>query len=539
MDRPLRGDPLLILIHPPAISKRYLKTKFMPYGMAVLNAFLKEHAVPVAQYDFLMEYLFESPNDIDYSNPEKAFSDQDFFSSLGGNLRHQGIRSFVDKYCSRIARTGLVYAFSIVAYHQFWASLLIAARIRRENPDAVIVFGGPFVTIKPTQAFVPYGIADYWVKGSGELPLLMLYRLHSGNSGVRREEIPGLVYYDGGELFCNPQSVFPARDERPPDFEGLALQQYRYHHPLTGKQTLFLPYRTSKGCPSRCSFCTGRLVDRYDCKSVDKVVSEVMGLADKYQTNTFQFADASINGFPAVLSELCSRLVRDFPEIRWYSYAKINGFDPSLLKKVKAAGCFSLFWGVESAHQPTVRLLGKRFQVEEMFRLLDEAVALGIKNYVHLMYNMPHESDEAVESLIRLVKRYMHCKLVVFLPQRFLLEPQSLMHEHPEQYGMRNIRSIETTIFEREQYVYDEIDGTDHSQVDLRNKLNRRKLHDTLEWIRYRNLLDGPNGGILRFLPNILVYSGKHSADSRILRKLHTTLTDWIELRNNAVREQL
>lgn len=532
-------DPCLVLIHPPAISKRYLKTKFMPYGMAVLYSFLREHSVPVVQYDFLMEYLFESPDDIDFHNPEKTFSEEEFFAALNESGSHPGIESFVEKYCSRVVRNARMYAFSIVAYHQFWAGLLMAARIRRDNPEAVIVFGGPFITIKPVESFVPHGVADYWVKGSGELPLLMLHRLHNGDSDIKRATIPGLVYREAGELRCNPQSRFPADEERPPDFDGLSLEQYRYDHPLTGKQTFFLPYRVSKGCPSRCSFCTGRLVDRYDCKTVDKIVSEVMALARQYKTNTFQFADASINGHPRLLADLCDRLVHDFPEIRWYSYAKVNGFDSALLKKVKAAGCFSLFWGVESAHQPTIRMLGKRFQVDDMFRLLDEAVELGIKNYVHLIYNAPHESEADVESLIRLVERYKECDMVVFLPQRFLLEPQSLMFEHPEKYGLENIRSVGKTVFEREQYIYAEIDAADHAAVELRNELRRQTLADTLEWIHYRNMMHGRNKGLMRFLPKLLVCSGKLSARSELLLGIHKAVTNWIALRNTAIREQL
>jgi radical SAM superfamily enzyme YgiQ (UPF0313 family) len=507
--------------------------------MAVLYSFLKEQSVPVVQFDFLMEYLFASPDDIDFHNPEKTFSEEEYFATLHGNGSHDGLRSYVTKYCNRVVQNAGMYAFSIVAYHQFWASLLLAARIRRDNPDAVIVFGGPFVTIKPVESFVPYGVADYWVKGSGELPLWMLHRLHNGDSYVDLKTIPGLIHLDAGELLCNPQSRFPAEDERPPDFDGLSLEQYRYDHPLTGKQTLFLPYRVSKGCPSRCSFCTGRLVDRYDCKSVDKIVSEVVDLARKYGTSTFQFADASINGHPGLLADLCDRLTRDFPEIRWYSYARVKGFDAALLKKVKTAGCFSLFWGVESAYQPTIHLLGKQFQVEDMFRLLDEAVAAGIKNYVHLMYNTPHETDSDAESLIRLMERYKHCDMVVFLPQRFLLEPHSLMFDHPEKFGLKNIRSVGRTVFEREQYVYDEIEEADHAQVELRNELHRKKLAYSLEWIHYRNMMNGRNKGLSKWLPRLLIYSGRFCANSRLLVNLHRALTNWIALRNTAFREQL
>ncbi len=347
-----------------------------------------------------------------------------------------------------------MYAFSIVAYHQFWAALLLARYVRRVNPDAVIVFGGPFITIRPVESFVDCGMADYWVKGSGEIPLLLLHRFYQGRTEIPRVEIPGLIYFEGGGLVQTHQARLSAEEERVPDFEGLSLESYRYDHPLTGEKTLFLPYRMSKGCPSRCSFCTGRLVDMYDCKSADKIISELTELSRKYRTATFQFADASINGAPGSLAQVCDRLAATLPEIRWYAYAKVNGFSPALLKKAKNAGCFSLFWGVESAHPPTIRLLGKRFDTAKMYDLIEESISLGIKNYVHLIYNTPHESEGDVESLIRLIERYVDSDMVAFLPQRFLLEPQSLMFAHPERYGLTNLRSVGTSVFEREQFEY-------------------------------------------------------------------------------------
>ena len=66
----------LVLIHPPAISRRYLKTKFLPYGMGVLAAFLRAQHVPVVQADFLMEYLYEAPGLSDYHDGEQTFSEE-------------------------------------------------------------------------------------------------------------------------------------------------------------------------------------------------------------------------------------------------------------------------------------------------------------------------------------------------------------------------------------------------------------------------------------------------------------------------------
>ena len=528
------------LIHPPAISKRYLMTKFMPYGMAVIYSFLKEHDVPVTQYDFLMEYLFDADEDIDFHNPDRNFSEEDFFSHLEGTALHTRLDEFTRKYGARIIQHAAIYGFSIVAYHQFWASLLLAKHIKSVNPESIVVFGGPFITIRPAESFVGYAQADYWIKGNGEIPLLMLYRFLRGEKGVSKDEIPGIVYLDGDQLRQSPQSVLAAEEERPPDFEGLPLENYRYDHPLMGKQTLFLPYRISKGCPSRCSFCTGRLVDSYDCKSIEKVVSEVVALARKYDTATFQFADASINGNPQILSEVCDRLAKSFPKLRWYSYAKVSGFSRKLIEKVKKAGCFSLFWGVESAHQATIHFLGKHFEVNNMYQLIDYSVALGIKNYIHLIFNTPHESIEDVEALKRLVDTYINCPNVVFLPQRFLLEPHSLMFDQPDRYGLVNIRKVESSIFEREQYVYQESDGQDYSDIYKRNDLHRRILAGRLESIKYRSVISSSKSRWAQYLsPRLLVYSGKYSERSVLVRKFHNKVLRLLEDDNSAIREQL
>lgn len=512
----------------------------MPYGMAVLYSFLKEHRIPVVQHDFLMEYLFQSEEDVDFHDSARTFTEQDFFSVLAGNRSHPGLAAFARKYGEKITKEAVVYGFSIVAYHQFWASLLLTKHIKDVNPRAVVVFGGPFITIRPANSFVAYGQADYWVKGSGEIPLLLIYKMVTEDRSIDRDKIPGLIYLEGDHIHSAPRSVLCAEEERPPDFEGLSLNAYKYDHAVVGKETLFLPYRVSKGCPSQCSFCTGRLVDHYSLKSTEKIVSEVKALGEKYGTTSFQFADASINGNPESLGKLCDAFSEAFPDLRWYSYAKVNGFSSRLLDKAKKSGCFSLFWGVESAHQPTIELLGKRFDVRNMYDLLDHAIDLGIKNYIHLIYNTPHESVADIEAFRRLIERYINCREVVFLPQRFLLEAHSLMHEHPERYGLADIRKVPTGVFEREQYTYQESEGPDYADIVRRNKTHLVMLAAHLESARYRMIIDGSRRKMARYMSPMALVSLKHCGDrSRLARAIHGNIMDWLADGNRTFREQL
>jgi len=531
----------VVLVHPPAVSKRYLRTKFMPYGMAVIYAFLKEHRAPVVQYDFLMEYLFNSPDDINFHSLDRTFSHEDFFGYLHRTTAHKGLEEFTTKYGQRLPTDSRLYGFSIVAYHQFWASLLLTKYIREINPQAVIVFGGPYITIRPIESLLPFGHADYWIKGSGELPLFHLYQLLKGETNLSSEEIPGIIFKKGNAIHQSPKSTFPAEEERAPDFEGLALEQYEYDHPVTGARTLFIPYRLSKGCPSRCSFCTGRLVDSYGCKSTSKVVSELAHLSKKYHSSNFQFADASINGNRKQLLQVCDALKDSLPNIRWYAYARVTGFDKKLLLQVKEAGCFSLFWGIESASQTTIDLLGKGFRVEKMYELLDYSISIGITNFIHLMYNTPHESVEDVKALEALINRYISSSQIVFLPQRFILEPQSRLYEQPERFGLSDLKSVTASLFDREEYSYSEVSASDSVGVFARNREHQQELAHHMELIRVMEWKRTANGFFPRLVPRKLLLdlvrrSRNGSAAGRFFNNI---IRRFVDSSDQSLREQL
>ncbi|MBW1712106.1 MAG: radical SAM protein [Deltaproteobacteria bacterium] len=529
----VQPEPGLVLINPPAISKRYLKTKFLPFGMATVFAYLKARGLPVVQRDLLVDYLFHSPEDInyhDYHNPALTFTEEDYFAALNGSPAHPGLAAFGHKYAAQLPAGAGIYAFSIVAYHQFWACLLLAKQIKEANPGAKIVFGGPFITIRPVEAYVDYGQADYWVKGNGDVPLLELWRLLEGKAGQDRRDIPGLIYRHEGRLVQNPKAVTPAQEEAPPDFEGLNLDRYRFDHPLTGPQSLFLHYRVAKGCPSACSFCTGRLVDRYDRKSPEKVLRELKALAAKYQTNCFMFADASLNGDPDLLARICDRLAVELPQIKWYAYSRVRGFSDELVKKVARAGCFSLSWGVEACRQPTIDLLGKRFREERVYPLIDACVAAGIKNHVHLIYNTPHETEDDVRALIEIMDRYRRSKLVVFLPMRFLLEPQSLIYDKPQTYGLTNVRELKTELFERSEYAFDEMGGLSHEEILARNQRHYQALADRLAYVRFKGFKEGTTSVLVKLIPiRALVWLQRRAAGWPLAEKLRQRLVRFLK----------
>jgi hypothetical protein len=483
------GAPL-VLVHPPALSKRYLPTKVLPYGMAVLHAYLKTRGIPVQQHELLAAYLHHSPKDPDYHNPEQGFSQEEYLDCLQGRRNGGRLDDFAAKYADKLPDTAAIYAFSIMAYPQYWASLLLARRLKRRNPGSLIVFGGPYITIKPNAELAAYGGADLWIKGNGETPLAVLYQMSQKAGGIVPREVPGACYLSDGKLHQNPPARLPAQDECAPDFGGLDLQSYRMRHPVSGRNALFLPYRITKGCVSRCSFCTGRLVDGFESKPLEKIVTELERLARDYHSRDFMFCDASINADPALLAGLCRRLSKALPGMSWYAYARVQGFSRRLLWDARRAGCFSLFWGVDAMHQPTVRLLGKGFKVSRVPELLAECRELGIESHLHLMYHTPHESPEDARALRSLVEAWQDSPGIEFALHRFLLEPGSLMARHPGDFGLCDLSPAPRDLFERPHLMFGETTGLSPEAIKEREEMIKDILGPLLEQLLKQDAKD-------------------------------------------------
>jgi hypothetical protein len=479
-------SPDLVLIHPPAVSRRYLATRFLPHGPAVLSAFLREHGLAVALLDLLPDYLDDNDPAVDFHDPGRTFTEDQFRDHLRGNRSSERLARFTERYGRAIPAGANIHAFSIVSYHQFWAALLLAGFLKRERPGSTIVFGGPFVTLKPREFLVAHGGADYWVKGSGERPLLELARRLRHRARPDDPAMAGVIAAAAPDASGSSARPFAAAAERLPDFTGLDLDRYRYDHPRTGPGSLFVPYRTSKGCPSACAFCTGRLVDRYDRKPVNRIANDLAALVDRYHTKNFMFTDASINGDPRMLAALCRRIGTELPGLNWYAYARVKGLTAALMDLMRQAGCFGLFWGVESVHSPTAAYLGKGFRVETVRPLVDAAIDLGLESHLHLLYNTPFETPADIAAITSLVERYVDHPLVEFLPHRFLLEPGSAMFMDPAGHGLAGLVKTPVSRFEREQYKFAEINGPDHQGVEARNQRHREMLAGPLARIEAR-----------------------------------------------------
>ncbi|HEY9594819.1 MAG TPA: radical SAM protein, partial [Spirochaetia bacterium] len=223
------------------------------------------------------------------------------------------------------------------------AAYEVADAFRRRGVPVVI--GGPHVSFLPDEAL---DHADFVIAGEAEksFPLLVEALNHDG----RLEDVPGLSWKEKGVTRHNqPASPIEDLDSLPfPDFSLLRLgARGKLAGPGGGKATV--PVQTSRGCPYDCSFCsvTGMFGHRYRHRSTASVVAELAQYdADKC---FIFFYDDNFAANPAKTKDLLREMIRLGLGLQWSTQVRTDvAKDPELLDLMAAAGCATLFIGLES-----------------------------------------------------------------------------------------------------------------------------------------------------------------------------------------------
>ncbi|MBI2875352.1 MAG: cobalamin B12-binding domain-containing protein [Candidatus Tectomicrobia bacterium] len=290
------------------------------------------------------------------------------------------------------------------------------ATLARRATRAPIVVGGVHASALPLETLEACPQFDLVVVGEGEETLLELCgRLAEGRRDLR--EVPGLAYRENGsgEVVLQDAIEKPFKLQRtaprPPigDLDRLPfpardlvdLTLYRPQvHLYRGRKSATLI--TSRGCPARCTFCaTGvTLGNRIRFHSPQYVLSEIEQLVHTYGVRDFVFVDDTFTASAQRTKEICQGILDRGLEIGWFCFARVNNASWELFELMKRAGCFSLFFGVESADPQVLKNIKKGTTVEQARQAMKLATAMGFKTEAGFMFGNPGDTRETIEKTI-------------------------------------------------------------------------------------------------------------------------------------------
>lgn len=304
----------------------------------------------------------------------------------------------------------------------------LALMVKRVSPKTRIVLGGNLAA----SAEICHRLAriDYCVAGEGESVAvnLMNYlseRVATGSAGddyQKLKAVRGISFIDpdGHMTFTGYEAAIPAGELFDPDYT--ILQKYsRIENYISDPATrgdfpadprTYEPHRrgkrmatliTAKGCVARCTFCH-RWDKGYRALSVARIVKMVRYLQENYNVGFIQFGDENFGSDRRQVNELLEALA---PLDILFNVAGVRcrTVDPDLLRRMKAAGCVSLFYGMETGSPRILQAMEKNASLEHNLNAALWTQQAGLFTIYQLVLGMPGESAETISETIEFFKK--------------------------------------------------------------------------------------------------------------------------------------
>lgn len=300
-------------------------------------------------------------------------------------------------------------------------TLEIARRVKENvSSDIKIVFGGVQATFFPEEYAANKNV-DFVVVGEGEIIFKNLLDALVKNS-TDFYHIPGLVWKKDGQIITNPpEKLIQNLDILP--FPARHLFDWKLYHPsaqLRGKKTSLII--TSRGCPFSCGFCFSHKTfgRTYRFMSPGRVIEEIKFLKEKYGVDGLQFYDDTLTLNKERIIKLCDLMISEKINLPWSCFTRVDCVTEELLKKMKAAGCYQIFYGVEAGNQRLLNLISKGITIEQIRNAFKWTRSADIEALASFIIGLPTETVEEARASVKFAKEinadYAHWELFTPYP---------------------------------------------------------------------------------------------------------------------------
>ena len=323
--------------------------------------------------------------------------------------------------------------------------VLALSRYLKRRHGPVIIVGG--FERRETDALLRYNGAhiDYIGRGPGEK--LLFLALAALKNGAGLGELPGRPLDIQGKEISSARPSFWIE----PDYDGLPLSLYEFQKPRPAahrdpelaalvsefhrSRVLVSPHMLVEGCFHGCIFCSCSNTGRVLCLSPREAAAQLRRLRERFGVRNFFFLNRMINLSRRYVNDLCDELLRMRLDILWADCARADNLDRDTLKKMRAAGCVRLIYGLETGSPRLLERIEKRVKpehLEDVLRWTDEA---GILSGLEIICGFPGETPQDVGMTIDFIKRNRACLDMVYYNMLYV-EKQSRLYLNPERYGV-------------------------------------------------------------------------------------------------------
>ncbi len=323
------------------------------------------------------------------------------------------IKSNVKLILNSIGKNTIMFGVGSMSGTTIYDGLFVSKKVREKYLNLPIVWGGSHASLLPEQTLED-SLIDIVVRGQGELTIVRLAKALKNKTPLKN--VRGISYKENGEAVNNPDVELVDINKFPMlDYEGLDMEKRITKidpKKLTYDDisTRIIGYSSSRGCPHRCGFCAisslcGKVWLSY---KPERVVKEIKMLVNKYKVNGVIFSDDNFFIDRNRVEKICDLLIKENLGVKWGAMCRCNYFvnyDDEFVKKLKRAGCESLFFGAESGSQRILNFIRKDIKVSDIIECAKKARKFGIRLKFFFMMGFPGETVEDLRKTIDVLSK--------------------------------------------------------------------------------------------------------------------------------------
>jgi anaerobic magnesium-protoporphyrin IX monomethyl ester cyclase len=296
----------------------------------------------------------------------------------------------------------LLIGFSLIFQFYVERFARLVSMLRRGGIDCHFTMGGHFPSLSYAHAFRLIPEMDSIALFEGELTLLELADVLSLGGDWRA--VQGLAHHAGGEAVANPMRPLLA------DLNELPYPDRNDIRPMIMVGRKAMPIVASRGCIRTCSFCSihvyyrtapGKIVRT---RTPKLVVEEMRSLYEERRIRIFLFQD---DDFP-LYGPKWRKWANDFVDelyaqglvgnVLWKINCRADAVDAELMARMRDAGLFVVYMGLESGSEDGLETLNKEITVEENRNAVATLKSLGLHFEYGFMLFDPSSTFETIGS---------------------------------------------------------------------------------------------------------------------------------------------
>ncbi len=286
-----------------------------------------------------------------------------------------------------------VFGFSSIC-GSFPLTLRLAREVKRLNPNARIILGGPQASVVDVATMSAFPFVDFIVRGEADETFPALLKALSHTIAGEWENIPGITFRRGNNVIRNKNA--PAIE----NLDRLPLPAIDLDPDLKGRGGIHL--EVGRGCPFACTFCSTNDFFRrnFRLKSAEEMIREMKLIKKEYGISYFSLIHDMYTVDRKKVVAFCEALLECGEEFTWGCSARTDCIDDELIGLMAKAGCRGIFFGIETGSPRMQYVVNKRLDLVEAMERIRCADGHGIKMAVALIIGFPEETRDDLRDTV-------------------------------------------------------------------------------------------------------------------------------------------